>query len=212
MGLENNLVINQCEIGIGLSLSPRFLKITHTWALLSDCEYVNQQRRTGILTIGPRWWLRECSMNWPSSSAAALSNRWIVWLVGKIRSLFCQRVIDLGTGSIRNRSNRWWCWMVLERSNEEDDWWARFDCDRTSWARFHPLPSHNLITNFPGYTHQPRRALLCRVSVFQLVNRRQSLEMGNFNSLSNLYLFMMPTRTGIYHLLWESKNGNRNSC
>lgn len=65
-------------------------------------------------------------MNWPFDH-----HRWrIVWLVGKIRSLFCQKVIDLGTRSIRNRSNRmvvgrWWC--------REDDWWARFTCDRTSW-------------------------------------------------------------------------------
>lgn len=67
-----------------------------------------------------------------------IHNRWIVWLVGKIRSLFwagAGRVIDLGTGSIRNRSNR----MVMvpstpEWEKEEDDWWARFNCDRTSWV------------------------------------------------------------------------------
>lgn len=102
--------------------------------------------------------LRKC-MNWPSIECSLhllvpapfptllrpideLCDWW-----AEIPSLFCQRkVIDLGTRSIRNRSDR----VVVVRGlgngtgvgtvvfdwverEEEDDWWVRFACDRTSW-------------------------------------------------------------------------------
>lgn len=128
MGLENNLVINQCEIGIGLSLSPRFLKITHTWALLSDwtasMSTSSEEREYWPLVRVGGWgnvvWtdhpavLLPCPIDelcdWWARFGHCFAREWLIWAPG-------QYVIDpIGGGAGEIERGRWlmsaiWLWQ-----------------------------------------------------------------------------------------------------